>query len=203
VRHDVRRLAAVALVALSTLIAACGGSGSAAAADPAATSQSSPSASSAPSGSPSTATSPSPSAAVSGPPAPAVPGYTLEPAPADALGSFQQLAASAPDVYSSVSAYSVSKSGGKEIGGLILFGIKNGGATTPALADQLVGSIAAGLAGTGDVTTETLAGTKVVWTESGGNSASAIWFKDGVLAMVVGSSRADLTPFVTSTIKAG
>ena len=90
-----------------------------------------------------------------------------------------------------MSAFSVTKTGGKEIGGLVLFGVQNSGAVSKALSDQLVKSIAAGLAGSGDVSTETLAGTKVVWTESGGTSASAIWYQDGALAMCIGASRAD------------
>jgi hypothetical protein len=137
-----------------------------------------------------------------GPAAPDVPGYTLEPAPADALGAFQQLASNSPDVYTGVSAYTVKK-GTKEIGGLILFGVDTGGTTSAALAEKLVQSIAAGLAGTGDVTTQTIAGTKVVWTESGTTSATAIWYQNQVLAMVIGASRAQLTPFVAGAIKAG
>ena len=101
-----------------------------------------------------------------------------------------------------MSAYSVKK-GTKEIGGLILFGVDTGGTTSATLADKLVQSIAAGLAGTGDVTTQTIDGTKVVWTEAGTSSATAIWYQDEVLAMVIGASRAQLTPFVSGAIKAG
>ena len=42
-----------------------------------------------------------------------------------------------------------------------------------------------------------------MWTEAGTSSATAIWYQDEVLAMVIGASRAQLTPFVSGAIKAG
>lgn len=190
-RHGVRLLSAATLVAVTAALAGCGGSS---AGGTPGTSGTSPSASA--------PESPAPSISSAPPTAPEVPGYTLEPAPDGALSSFQQLANTAPDVYTGVSAFSVLKDG-DDVGGLIRFGVDTTGTDPKTLPDLLVQSFVSVLKGSGDVSTEKVSGVEVVWTESGESSASAIWYQDSVLNLVIGATRDELTPFVTAAIKAG
>ena len=122
--------------------------------------------------------------------------------PGRGAGSFQQLANTAPDVYTGVSAFSVVKDG-DDVGGLIRFGVDTTGTDPKTLPDLLVQSFVSVLKGSGDVSTEKISGVEVVWTESGDSSASAIWYQDSVLNLVIGTTRAELTPFVTAAVKAG
>lgn len=190
-RHGVRLLATATLISLSAGLVGCGGASSGGTPT---TSGTSPSAS--------VPESPTPSVSSAPPAAPDVPGYTLEPAPDEALSSFQQLANTAPDVYTGVSAFAVLQDG-DDVGGLIRFGVDTTGTDPKTLPDLLVQSFVSVLKGSGDVSTETISGVEVVWTESGDASASAIWYQDEVLNLVIGETRDELTPFVTAAIKAG